>query len=121
MIAIPSSSIISTVHNISMLKWSSYQVSPRQPRYILNIILECRSKSADPMEGFTCGNHPTVSVGSQVYIKQSKFNSADERITAILGQSKVYVDTVLTHSCQSLTQRGAIHGAIHSNITISSQ
>ena len=41
------------------------------------------------MEGFTCGNHPTVSVGSQVYIKQSKFNTADERITAILGQSKV--------------------------------
>lgn len=81
-----------------MLKWSSYQVSPRQPKYILYIILECRLKSADPMEGFTCGNHPTVSVGSQVYIKQSKFNTADERITAILGQSKVNIYAVLNHS-----------------------
>lgn len=57
--------------------------------YLINYILECRLKSAEPMEGFTCGNDPTVSVGSQVYIKQSKFNAADERITAILGQSKV--------------------------------
>ena len=46
------------------------------------------------MEGFTCGNDATVSVGSQVYIKQSKFNAADERITAILGQSKVWCTAI---------------------------
>ena len=70
-------------------------MNPHKEKTLTNIkavskfFLECRSKSAAPMEGFTCGNHPTVSVGSQVYIKQSKFNTADERITAILGQSKV--------------------------------